>query len=259
MPRSTCCRLRGEPEPEETGDPIADAVEEESRRGGGRCGARGIKRALAKREIVASRRGIGAIMKPRSLASCYAKAKFRPHPEKPDGAGPPNVPNRGFDGHAPHARIASDPTHARVPGARRRICPPIGLHGRETVGHAAGARKDADPVKAAFATFAFPLFDTDVFHPDRGPEFDNAALDEPFEAFGITRSPSRKGCPHDNAVDESANKTPKAESVYQEQLSGLHDLQAKLNDYVWWHSNERLHSTLGYMSPVEFKKAGLSL
>lgn len=156
MPRPACCRLRGEPEPEGTGDPVAGAVGEESRRGGGRHGARGIKGALAKRKVAASRRGIGAIMKPRSLASCYAKAKLRPHPEKPSGAGPPNVPNRWFDGHAPHARIASDPTHVRVPGAWRRICPPIGLYDRGIVGHAAGARRDADPVKAAFAAVASP-------------------------------------------------------------------------------------------------------
>lgn len=259
MPRSTCCRLRGEPEPEETGDPIAGAIGEELRRGGGRHGARRIKRALAKRKIVASRRGIGAIMKSRNLASCYAKAKLRPHPEKPSEAGPPNVPSRGFDGHAPHARIASGPTHVRVLGAWCHICLPIDLYDRGIVGHAAGARKDADPVKAAFATVTFPLFGIDVFHSDGGSEFDNAALDEPFEAFGITRSPSKKGCPYDNAVDESANKTPKAEFVYREQFSGLYDLQVKPSDYVWWYSNERLHSTLGYMSPVEFRKAGLSL
>lgn len=37
------------------------------------------------------------------------------------------------------------------------------------------------------------------------------------------------------------------------------DLQARLSDYVWWHDNERLHSTLNYTSPVEFRLAGLSL
>lgn len=123
----------------------------------------------------------------------------------------------------------------------------------------ATARKDASLAKAAFATVAFPPFDIDVSHGDRGSEFDNAALDELFEVFGITRSLSKKGCPFDDALGESANKTLKAEFVYQEQFDSLYELQVKLNDYVWWHDDERMHSTLGYMSPVEFRRAGLSL
>ena len=85
------------------------------------------------------------------------------------------------------------------------------------------------------------------------------ALDELFEVFGITRSLSEKGCPFDNAVDESTDKTSKAEFVYREQLASLRDLRLKSNDYVRWYDKERMHSTLGCMSPVEFRKAGLSL
>lgn len=51
----------------------------------------------------------------------------------------------------------------------------------------------------------------------------------------------------------------KAEFVYRESFSTLRELQSKLNDYVHWYNNFRLHSKLGYMSPVEFRKAGLSL
>ena len=39
----------------------------------------------------------------------------------------------------------------------------------------------------------------------------------------------------------------------------LDQLRRSLNAWVWWYNNERIHSTLGYMSPVEFRKAGLSL
>jgi transposase InsO family protein len=259
VPRSTYYRLRSEPEDEAVEDPIADAVEEEFRRSGGRYGARRIKKVLIKHGIVASRRRIAKIMKSHGLASCYTKADFRPHPDRTNEAELPNVLNREFDGHAPRTHIVSDLTYVRVLGSWCYICLLIDLYNREIVGHAAGAKKDASLVKAAFATVSFPLFDIDVFHSDRGSEFDNAALDELFEVFGITRSLSKKGCPYDNAVDESTNKTLKAEFVYQEQFSSLHDLQVKLNDYVWWYNNERMHSTLGYMSPVEFRKAGLSL
>jgi putative transposase len=51
----------------------------------------------------------------------------------------------------------------------------------------------------------------------------------------------------------------KAEFVCRESFTTLHELQAKLNDYVHWHSHFRLRSKPGYVSPVEFRNAGFSL
>lgn len=79
------------------------------------------------------------------------------------------------------------------------------------------------------------------------------------EVIAIVRSPSKKGCPFDNAVDESTNKSLKAELVWDEEFGDLRELQTRLSDYVWWYNNERLRSTPDYMSPVEFRLAGLSL
>lgn len=114
-------------------------------------------------------------------------------------------------------------------------------------------------VKSAFATLSFPISDIEVFHTDRGSEFDNAEIDLMLEAFGIERSLSAKGCPYDNAVDESTNRILKAELVHRETFGTTRELRAKLSDYVHWYNNFRIHSTLGYMSPVEFREAGLSL
>lgn len=171
----------------------------------------------------------------------------------------PNIVARNFDGYAPRTHICSDLTYVRVGGKWNYICLLVDLYNREIVGHAAGDRKDARLVKSAFATLDFPISDIEVFHTDRGSEFDNARIDEMLEAFEVRRSLSKKGCPYDNAVDESTNKTLKEEFVYQEEFASLYDLQVRLSDYVHWYNHERLHSTLGYMSPVEFREAGLSL
>ena len=79
------------------------------------------------------------------------------------------------------------------------------------------------------------------------------------EALGIERSLSAKGCPHDNAVDESTNRIPRAELVHREAFGTTRELRAKLSDYVHWYNNFRIHSTPGCMSPVEFREAGPSL
>ena len=98
-----------------------------------------------------------------------------------------------------------------------------------------------------------------MFHTDRGSEFDNFDIDELLDVFGIRRSLSRKGNPYDNAVIESTNKILKKELIYRQVFTSLDQLRRELNSYVWWYNNERMHSTLGYMSPVEFREAGMSL
>ena len=54
---------------------------------------------------------------------------------------------------------------------------------------------------------------TQIFHTDRGSEFDNMLVDEILESFQIQRSLSMKGRPYDNAVAESAFRRIKKEFV----------------------------------------------
>lgn len=98
-----------------------------------------------------------------------------------------------------------------------------------------------------------------VFRTDRGSEFDNAEIGLVLEAFSIERSLSAKGCPYDNAVDESTNRILKAELVHREAFGTTRELRAKLSDCAHWYNNFRIHSAMDCMSPVEFRKAGLSL
>jgi putative transposase len=62
-----------------------------------------------------------------------------------------------------------------------------------------------------------------------------------------------KGCPYDNAVSEATYKVIKTEFVRNRQFETLKDLQGELDEYVKWFNEKRIHSTLGYLSPREFK------
>jgi len=94
-----------------------------------------------------------------------------------------------------------------------------------------------------------------MFHTDRGSEFDNALIDGLLEGFQISRSLSMKGCPYDNAVAEATFKMIKAEFVSGHHFDKFDQLQLELADYVDWFNNMRLHGTLGYLSPVDYKRS----
>ena len=147
----------------------------------------------------------------------------------------------------------------RVGGEWAYVCLLAGLANRGITGHSAGRARDASLVLGAFATLDFPLTEVEVFHTDRGSEFDNAKIDELLDVFDIRRSLSRKGNPYDNAVVESTNRLLKKELIYRDHHTGLEQPRSDLNDYVWWSDDQRLHSTLGYRSPNEFTQQGLVL
>ena len=259
VPRSTYYQLRSHPETPPAPDPIEPDVLAAHAESRGRYGSRKVKASLERRGISASRRRIARIMRENGLSSAYGRKRFKVHPGKPNEAELPNLVAREFDGRAPRTHVCSDLTYVRAGGSWCYVRLLVDLYNREIVGHSAGPRKDARLVKSAFATLSFPISDIEVFHTDRGSEFDNAEIDLMLEAFGIERSLSAKGCPYDNAVDESTNRILKAELVHRETFGTTRELRAKLSDYVHWYNNFRIHSTLGYMSPVEFREAGLSL
>lgn len=79
-------------------------------------------------------------------------------------------------------------------------------------------------------------------------------IDEVLETFKIKRSLSTKDCPYDNAVAEATMKAIKTEFVKQMKFESLNQLETELFDYVNWYNNFRSHSSLQYLTPVEFKE-----
>ena len=240
-------------------DPLTDQVVAIFNQNHKRYGAGRIRDKLHVLGINTSRRRIRKIMISEDLVSRYNAKKKYVYRDKPNEADSPNVLDRQFKGYAPRTHIVGDLTFVKVRGENNYVCLLVDLYNREIVGHSVGGRKTAKLVKAAFATLEFPLFDIECLHTDRGSEFANREIDEMLEVFGIGRSLSRKGNPWDNAVIESTNHLIKTEELDWNVFQSTEHLRQVVNDYVWWYNNERLHGTLGNMSPVDFRMAGLSL
>jgi transposase InsO family protein len=63
-----------------------------------------------------------------------------------------------------------------------------------------------------------------------------------------------KGCPYDNAVAEATFKIIKTEFVKNKVFASLEELQIELADYVNWFNNLRIHSSLDYLTPKEYRE-----
>jgi len=88
-------------------------------------------------------------------------------------------------------------------------------------------------------------------------DFKNELLEKVITTFKIKRSLSMKGCPYDNAVAEATFKIFKTEFIYGRNFDSLSQLWYELTSYVNWFNTNRIHESLNYMTPVEFRKLTL--
>lgn len=94
-----------------------------------------------------------------------------------------------------------------------------------------------------------------VFHDDQGAQRASRSFQRCLGSHGIVRSASRPGTPPGNAVAESFFKTLKRE-LAEERGYGTRDeaKQAIFKHIELYCNRARMHSALGYMSPVEYER-----
>jgi putative transposase len=99
-----------------------------------------------------------------------------------------------------------------------------------------------------------------VFHSDRGIQYACEDFVQALVAQGCVQSMSRKGDVWDNAVAESFFHLLKSELVYHVFWDGYADAHRDLFEYIEiYYNRERLHSTLGYLSPAQFERQSSQL
>jgi putative transposase len=99
-----------------------------------------------------------------------------------------------------------------------------------------------------------------IHHSDRGVQYASTDYVEKLLAHGFRVSMSRKASPWENARAESFMKTLKSEEVYLREYRDLEDARNSIAHFLEQVYNpKRLHSALGYVSPIAFeeKLAGL--
>ena len=93
-----------------------------------------------------------------------------------------------------------------------------------------------------------------IVHSDRGTQFASAAYRQTLASHQLIASMSRKGNCYDNAFIESFWSSLKYETVYRHRYATRAEARAAIFDYIEaFYNRTRLHSSLGYVSPITFE------
>ena len=97
-----------------------------------------------------------------------------------------------------------------------------------------------------------------LFHTDQGSQYASGAFRDVLQEYGILSSMSRRGNCWDNACSETLFGSLKVERLHGQRF--VTRRQAKDETIAWllWYNKARLHSTLAYVSPMQFESEWLA-
>ena len=203
---------------------------------------------------------VGRLMREANLPAKSAPA-FRPPTTQSKHGEPvaPNVVDRQFSpasNPVPDGTWAGDITYVPTQEGWLYLAVLLDLATRRVVGWAFGARIDQGLTLAALRmALARRAARGGVHHSDRGVQYAARAYRQLLAQAGFTASMSRVGDCWDNAVVESFFATLTKELLADGVFATRDAASAALFEFIEiWYNRQRRHSTLGYLTPVEYEQ-----
>ncbi len=216
-------------------------------------GSRKISACLAKEDINLSPYKTLKIMKAEGLSSLYNKKKrYKPYSEtiKQSMIDVSDKIEQKFTTNHKRKVVTSDLTYVPLKTSFVYICFVIDLYNREILTYGVSCKHDANFIYETLTNIN--LNSIEIFHSDRGKEFLNHKIHNLLKTNDVEQSASRPGCPYDNAVSENLFGIFKREWMKREYQS-IEEVERDVSDFVNNYNYFRVHSTLNYQSPVEYR------
>ena len=223
----------------------------------GLYGSPRVTHALRQRGHRVGRRRVARLMAEQGLQGRCARVWRSPH--RPQRPAFPSVPNRLAEATitAPNQAWVGDVTYLKVRGQWRYLAAVMDRHSRRIVGWSLGAQRDARLTVEAFSNarrHRKPAAGV-IFHSDRGPEYLAADLRKKLARHKFVHSNNRPGQINDNAHMESFFHSMKTEAFFGKTFDTDEELRQNLLSYIQFYNQQRLHSSIRYLSPVAFEKS----
>ncbi len=170
-----------------------------------------------------------------------------------------NLLNREFSVSAPDRVYVADISYLWTREGWVYLAAVVDLFSRKVVGWSMSNRMTTElPLEALrMAYWGRKPGDGVMHHSDRGSQYASLEYQNQLREYGMVCSMSRKGNCWDNSVMEQFFGSLKRERTDHYIYDTRAEVEAHVIDYILFYNNNRLHSYLDYMSPVDFEKQKL--
>jgi len=222
-------------------------------------GYRRVTATLRRQGMVVNAKKVQRLMREDNLLAQRKAPFLKPPADRPSAF--LIVPNlvRGLVPSAPDQIWVADITYVHLARAFAYLAVILDAFSRKAVGWAFENTLDASLAIAALDTALGarkPQPGSLIHHSDRGVQYASIAYRQRLADRDITISMSRPGNPFDNAKAESFMKTLKTEEINGKAFADISDARHRINSFIAEvYNKDRLHSALGYQSPLEFETA----
>lgn len=218
-------------------------------------GYRRVTKELQRRGLSVNKKRVQRVMRAHGLQRRQKRRFVRTTDSKHGLRVYPNL-IRGLVINRPNQVWAADITYVRLVRGFVYLAVILDLFSRKVIGWALSSSLHADLVVGALV-MALRRRSIDagvIHHSDRGIQYASEQYVEVLRQHGFVISMSRKGNPYDNAKLESFMKTVKTEEIYLNEYETEEEARANIGHFIEMIYNiKRLHSSLGYCSPIEFE------